>query len=119
MHAGKLQHCLSLLRPDAVLCDPLNAALVARVAASTAPGCVLVEDLGAPGAAGSLAHGDRSLARVIESGGEADVSSYRPADVGDRREHVAFVYFTSGTTGLFKAAMLTNHGFLMSSLVLR
>ncbi|XP_026291438.1 luciferin 4-monooxygenase-like [Frankliniella occidentalis] len=111
---GELRHCLALLRPDAILCDPPNVNLARRVMAEAgvvAEGCLLLVQ------SEEAAEGARTLGDVMRlvDATAVDVASYRPADVGDFREHVAAVFFSSGTTGMPKGVMLSNFGMLMST----
>lgn len=101
-----LEFRLATVVPDAILCESSNADLAARVAARVAPKSLLVV---ADGVAG---HAARTLDELFQAAVAPDVSAFRAADVGDLHDHVAAVYFTSGTTGKPKTIVISNYGIL-------
>lgn len=46
----------------------------------------------------------------------ADVDTYAPAVITDAKQHVAYILFSSGTTGKPKAVMTSDHSMLIHSL---
>ena len=46
----------------------------------------------------------------------ATAATYRPADIGDPRQHVAYILFSSGTTGKPKAVMTSDYSLLIHTL---
>ncbi|XP_034251498.1 probable 4-coumarate--CoA ligase 5 [Thrips palmi] len=102
-----LESRLAKLSPDAILCDSSNADLAARVGARVAPqSCFTVATDGDSG------DSTRTLQDVFLAAGAPDVGTYSAADVGDLHDHVAAIYFSSGTTAQPKNIVISNYGLL-------
>lgn len=99
---------LSRVSVRAVVCEPANL----QVALAVLPkGAVLIVT-GDSDAADAL-----PVAELVSRGGSVDVNEYRAAEVGDVREHVCCVVYSSGTTGLPKGVMVTNYGLTANTMM--
>lgn len=58
-----------------------------------------------------------TVAELVGWGSTVNVDTYHAADVGDLREHVCCVVYSSGTTGLPKGVMVTNYAITANTLM--
>ncbi|XP_034250546.1 4-coumarate--CoA ligase 1-like [Thrips palmi] len=101
---------LSRVHIRALVCEPANIQVALNVLPAGAVLVVAAESTGVDNA------GVIAVAELVRWGGTVNVDTYQAADVGDLRDHVCCIVYSSGTTGLPKGVMITNYGLVASTL---
>ncbi|XP_034249186.1 probable 4-coumarate--CoA ligase 2 [Thrips palmi] len=110
--AAELRAFLDMCAPKAVLTEAESLDLVLSVLTPAERHVVVTAE--------SVATTATSDAEVLSAtdlfakGGAARPESYQPGDVTDVREHIAFLAFSSGTSGLPKMVKLSDYSFTMT-----
>ncbi|KAJ1519125.1 hypothetical protein ONE63_011278 [Megalurothrips usitatus] len=110
----ELRRFLALIGPKAVLTEPAGLGVVRAALGAAGPGLLHVV-----AAATSPDSHALSVPDLMAKGAAADPETYRPGDVGDPTEHVAFLLFSSGSSGLPKMVHLSDYSFTMTLLCMR
>ncbi|KAK3918111.1 putative 4-coumarate--CoA ligase 3 [Frankliniella fusca] len=115
--AEELRGFLEKCGPKAILTEPSSLDVTLSVAGPR--GLDLLHVVTADGALDvPQRDGDRVLTTrdLLARGAAADPAAYRPASVVDPKEHIAFLSFSSGTSGLPKMVRLSDYSFTMTLL---
>lgn len=122
MFPDELRASLQLVTARAVLSDqPAASRMAAAVEALRGRGAVprvahvvVPQSPSLVGAGAGILSTEALFQMGRRQGAAAD--SYTPADIGDPRQHVAYILFSSGTTGKPKAVMTSDYSLLIHTL---
>lgn len=102
--------------PKAVLTEPESLDMVLSAITPAQHHVVVTAEDVAAVAVNPVSAEVLSAKDLFAKGGTARPERYQPGDVGDARDHVAFMAFSSGTSGLPKMVRLSDYSFTMTLL---